>query len=274
LLQDIRFGLRTALKNKGVTAVAIACLAIGIGLNTMMFSVTDGVLIQPLQYSNPDRIVLIHTTDKAQDIQRGALSSLDLRDWKERARSFSAVAGLATRNLTITQAAGDADRYSGAAIDADLFPLLGKSAQLGRTFTAADDREGAPSVVIISDDLWRRRYEADPSTIGRTIIVNSVPHTVIGVMPPHFRFPQNAYLWIPLAELPRSENRAVRWLDVFARLRDGVTLEQARSEADTIAANFAAAYPDTNTHVGAYIRTLRDWAIPADVPLIILTMMG
>ena len=274
MLQDIRFGLRTALKNKGVTAVAIACLGVGIGLNTMMFSVTDGVLIQPLPYFNPDRIVLIHTTDKAQDIQRGALSSLDLRDWKEQARSFSAVAGLATRNLTITQAAGDADRYSGAAIDADLFPLLGKSAQLGRTFTAADDREGAARVVIISDDLWRRRYDADPSTIGRTIIVNSVPHTVIGVMPPHFRFPQNAYLWIPLAELPRSENRAVRWLEVFARLRDGVTLEQARSEADTIAADFAAAYPDTNSHVGAYVRTLRDWAIPSDVPLIILTMMG
>ena len=274
LLQDIRFGLRTALKHRGVTAVAIACLAIGIGLNTMMFSVTDGVLVQPLPYANPDRIVLIHTTERAQGIQRGAVSSLDLRDWKEQARSFSAVAGLATRNLTISEGSNETDRYSGAAIDADLFPLLGKSAQLGRTFTAADDRQGAPAVVLISDALWQRRYNGDPATIGRTIIVNSVPHTVIGVMPPHFQFPQNAYLWIPLGELQRSENRAVRWLDVFARLRDGVTLEHARGEADTIAANLAAAYPDTNTHVGAYIRTLRDWAIPSDVTLIILTMMG
>jgi putative ABC transport system permease protein len=274
LLRDIRFGLRTARNNKGVTAVAIACLAIGIGLNTMMFSVTDGVLVQPLPYTNPDRIVLIHTTDRSQGIQRGALSSLDLRDWKEQARSFSAVAGLATRNLTVSEGAGETDRYSGAAIDAGLFPLLGKSAQLGRAFSAADDRPGAPAVVLISDDLWQRRYNGDPATIGRTIIVNSVPHTVIGVMPPHFQFPANAYLWIPLGELPPSENRAVRWLEVFARLRDGVTLDQARGEANTIAANFAAAYPDSNRNVGAYIRTLRDWAIPSDVTLIILTMMG
>ena len=274
MLQDIRFGLRTALRNAGVTAVAITCLAVGIGLNTMMFSVTDGVLVQPLPYTNPDRIVLIHTTDRTQGIQRGPVSSLDLRDWKEQARSFSAIAGLATRNLTVSEGAGETDRYSGAAIDADLFPLLGKTAQLGRTFSPADDRPGAPAVVLISDDLWQRRYNGDPATIGRTIIVNSVPHTVIGVMPPHFQFPENAYLWIPLAELPPGRNRAVRWLQVFARLRDGVTLEQARGEADTIAANFAAAYPETNRNIGAYIRTLRNWAIPSDVTLIILTMMG
>jgi putative ABC transport system permease protein len=272
LLQDIRFGLRTALKNRGVTSVAIACLAIGIGLNTMMFSVTDGVLIQPLPYGNPDRIVLIHTTDRA---ARGPLSALDVRDWREQSRLFSAVAGVATRNLTVNDGgAGDTDRYSGAAINADLFPLLGKSAQLGRMFTADDDREGAAAVVVISDDLWRRRYNADPATIGHTIIVNSVPHTVIGIMPPHFRFPQDAYLWIPLAELHPSQDRGVRWLDVFARLRDGLTLDQARGEADTIAANFAAAYPDANRNVGVYLQTLRDWAIPADVSLIILTMMG
>jgi putative ABC transport system permease protein len=275
LLQDIRFGIRTALKNKGVTGLAVVCLGIGIGLNTMMFSVTDGVLIQPLPYKAPDRIVLIHTTQKQNGVQHGSLSSLDLRDWREQARSFSAVAGVASRNLTVSEGAGETDRYSGAAIDANLFPLLGKSAQLGRTFNAADDREGAAAVVVISDDLWRRRYNADPATVGRTIVVNSVPHTVIGIMPPRFRFPEIAYLWIPLAELGKtSQNRAVRWLDVYARLRDGVTLEQARQEADAIAANFAAAYPDTNTNVGAYIRTLRDWAIPSDVPLIILTMMG
>jgi putative ABC transport system permease protein len=274
LLQDARFGLRTALKNKGVTGLAVICLGMGIGLNTMIFSVADGVLIQPLPYKDPERIVLIHTTQKQNGIQQGALSSFDLRDWREQARSFSSVAGLATRNLTISEGAGDTDRYSGAAINAELFPLLGKSAQLGRAFDAADDRPGAPAVVVISDDLWRRRYNADPATVGRTIVVNSIPHTVIGVMPPQFRFPQNAYLWIPLAELPLSRNRAVRWLAVFARLRDGVTLEQARHEADALASNFAAAYPETNTNVGAYIRTLRDWAIPADVPLIILTMMG
>jgi putative ABC transport system permease protein len=274
LMQDLRFGLRTALKNKGVTALAVVCLAVGIGLNTMMFSVTDGILIQPLPYANPTGIVVLHTTQNRNGIRRGGLSWLDLRDWREQARSFSAVAGVQNRSFTVSEGVGDTDRYTGAAIGADLFPLLGKFAQVGRTFTADDDRQGADPVVIISDDLWRRRYASDRAVIGRTILVNSRPHTVIGVMPPRFRFPENEYLWLPLSELAVNQQRGARGLEVFARLRDGVTLEQARREADTLAANFAAAYPDTNTGFGAYIRPLREWAVPPDVKLIVLTMMG
>ncbi len=276
LLQDIRFGVRTALKNKGVTGLAVVCLGIGIGLNTMMFSVTDGVLIQPLPFQGPrPPSSCIHTTQKQNGVQHGSLSSLDLRDWREQARSFSAVAGLATRNLTVSEGAGETDRYSGAAIDANLFPLLGKSAQLGRTFNAADDREGAPAVVVISDDLWRRRYNADRATVGRTIVVNSVPHTVIGIMPPRFRFPEIASLWIPLAELgPISQNRAVRWLDVSSQAARRRHARAGAAGGGRHGGESRGAYPDTNTNVGAYIRTLRDWAIPSDVSLIILTMMG
>src|SRR4051794_18821903 len=157
LFQDIRFGLRTALKNKGVTGLAVVCLAIGIGLNTMMFSVTDGVLVQPLPYQEPDRIVLIHTTQKDSGIRTGNLSWLELQDWRGRSRSFSAIAGLQYRSFTISDG-GDSDRYAGAAVSHELFPLLGKSPQLGRTFTAEDDRPGGEPVVLLSDDLWKRRY--------------------------------------------------------------------------------------------------------------------
>jgi putative ABC transport system permease protein len=273
LLQDIRFGLRTALKNKAVTGLAVTCLAIGIGLNTMMFSVTDGVLIQPLPYHDPANLVVLHTTQKQNGINFGSLSWLDLQDWKERSRSFSAIGGVQYRSFTVSDG-GDSDRYSGAAVSHELFPLLGKSAQIGRVFTAEDDRQGAEPVVLIADDLWRRRYNADPSIVGRAIQVNSRPHTVIGVMPTRFKFPENQNLWLPLAEFAVSQQRGARGLQVFARLRDGVTLEQARLEAVAVAANLASAFPTTNQGWGAHVRALNDWAIPDDVQLIILTMMG
>jgi putative ABC transport system permease protein len=273
LFQDIRFGLRTALKNKGVTGLAVLCLGIGIGLNTMMFSVTDGVLVQPLPYHDPDHLVVLRTTQKQNGIRRGNFSWLELQDWKERARSFSAIGGVQYRSFTVSDG-GDADRYAGAAVSHDLFPLLGKSPQIGRGFTAEDDRPGGEPVVLLSDDLWKRRYNADPAIVGRGIQVNSKPHTVIGVMPPRFKFPENQYLWLPLSEFAVSQQRGARGLNVFARLKDGVTPEQAQKEADAVAANLAAAFPASNDGWGATVETLRAWAIPDDVTLIIWTMMG
>jgi putative ABC transport system permease protein len=273
LLQDIRYGLRTALSQKTVTAVAVTCLAVGIGLNTMIFSVVDGVLIRPLPYHEPENLVVLNTTQKQTGLDFGGLSWLDLQDWRERARSFSAIGGVQFRSFTISDG-GDADRYAGAAVSHEIFPLLGKSAQLGRTFTAEDDRQGAEPVVLLSDDLWRRRYDADPAIVGRAVQVNSRPHTVIGVMPPQFRFPENQYLWLPLALFAASQERGARGLEAFARLRDGVSLEQARQEADAVAANLGTAFPATNQGWGMRIRTINDWALPDDVVLIVGTMMG
>jgi putative ABC transport system permease protein len=273
LFQDIRFGLRTALKARTVTGLAVTCLAIGIGLNTMIFSVMDGVIIRPLPYHDPDNLVVLNTTQRQTSLDFGGLSWLDLQDWKERARSFSSIAGVQLRSFTVSDG-GDSDRYAGAAVSHQLFPLLGKSAQVGRGFTAEDDRQGAEPVVVISDDLWRRRYDADPAIVGRVVQVNSRPHTIIGVMPAQFRFPENEYLWLPLAQFAVSQERGARGLSVFARLRAGVTLEQARQEADAVAANLAAAFPSTNQGWGMRIRTITDWALPDDVVLIIGTMMG
>lgn len=273
LVQDIRFGVRTALKNKAVTGLAVICLAIGIGLNTMMFSVTDGVLIQPLPYRDPDRIVILNTTQKENSERFGGVSWLELKDWQERAASFSPIAGLQYRSFTISDG-GDADRYAGAAVSYQLFPLLGISPQLGRSFSAGDDMPGGEPVVLIADDLWKRRYNSDPTIVGRAIQVNSRPHTVIGVMPPRFRFPQSQYVWLPLAQFAVSQERGARGLETFARLREGVTLEQARREADAVAANLAATFPDSNTGRGALVREMRAWAIPDDVTVIIWTMMG
>src|SRR3954471_3559290 len=152
LLQDIRFGLRTALKNKGVTALAVVCLGVGIGLNTMMFSVTDGVLLDPLPYKDSDRLVELTLTNHERGIRRSNLSWLDPREWRERKRPLSSIAPLQYRNFTVSDG-GDADRYSGAAVSYELFSLLGVPPQLGRDFRADDDRHGGEPVVIISDDL-------------------------------------------------------------------------------------------------------------------------
>jgi putative ABC transport system permease protein len=273
LFQDIRYGLRTALKNKTVTAVSVACLAIGIGLNTMIFSVMDGVLIRPLPYHDPDRLVTLNTTQLQTGTDLGGFSWLDLQDWRERARSFSAIGGIQYRSFTVSEGR-DTDRYSGAAVGHELFPLLGTVPQLGRGFSAEDDRQGAEPVVLISDDLWRRRYDANPAIVGRAIQVNSRPHTVIGVMPRQFKFPENQYLWLPLAQYAVSQQRGERSLEAFARLRDGVTVEQARQDADAVAAHLAKEFPATNQGWGARVRTLNDWALPDDVVTIIATMMG
>jgi putative ABC transport system permease protein len=274
LLQDIRFGLRTALKNKAVTGLAVVCLAIGIGLNTMMFSVTDGVLIQSLPYREPDRLVAVGLTNKPRGIRYGNLSLPEVQDWRERTRSFSTIAALWYHNFTVSDG-GNADRYSGAAVGHELFSLLGVAPQLGRDFNADDDRHGGEPVVMLSDDLWRRRYNADPSIVGRAILVDARPHTVIGVMPRRFQFPQNQYLWLPLAEFVYSPtSRSSRPLSTFARLREGVSLAQAQQDADAVMANLSVAFPDTNKDWSATLRTMRAWAIPADVERIVLTMMG
>ena len=204
----------------------------------MMFSVTDGVLVQPLPYHDPDTIVALHTTQKANGVREGGLSWLDLQDWKERSGSFSAIAGVQYRNFTLSDG-GDADRYLGAAISHELFPLLGVAPQLGRGFTADDDRPGAEPVVLLSDDLWNRRYNRDPSIVGRGIQVNSRVHTVVGVMPSRFKFPENQYLWLPLSEFAITQQRGARGLEVFARLKPGKTVAQAQQESDAVAANLA-----------------------------------
>jgi putative ABC transport system permease protein len=273
LFQDIRFGLRTAMKNRGVTAAAVLCLAIGIGLNTMMFSVVDGVLIEPLPYKDPSTLVHLYTTNQRSGIRRGNLSWLELQDWRARASAFTTIAAVQFRSMTVSDR-GDPQRYSGAAISHELFPMLGVSPQIGRNFSADDDRQGGEPVVLISDDLWRTRYGADPSIIGRAIELNARPHTVIGVMPPGFAFPVRERIWVPLAEYAVSQERGERGLQAFARLSGGVSIAQAREQANAVAASLAAAFPSTNDGWGAGVRSIVEWAIPADVRLIILTMMG
>jgi putative ABC transport system permease protein len=272
MFQDIRFGLRTIRKNKAVTGIAALCLAIGIGMNTMMFSIVDGVLIQSLPYRDAERLVQFHTTNQYSAIRFGGVSWLDLREWRERATSFEAIAGLQYRSFTIGDQ-NDPQRYAGAAIGHELFPMLGIDPQLGRAFSADDDRPGAEPVVLLSDVVWQQRYHGDPGIVGRPILVNSRPHTVVGVMPPNFEFPQNQQVWLPLAEYANTTNRGERALVSFARLKPGIPLARAQQEVEAIARQLAATYQE-NQHWSAWVRALRYAFIPDDVRRVLVAMMG
>jgi putative ABC transport system permease protein len=271
--QDVRYAIRSLLKDGGVTAIVIACLALGIGINATLFCVVDGVLLQPLPFADPDRLLTLNGTFERGGIRRGGVSFRDLEDFKEAATALSGIGASATRSFAVSDG-GEAERFSGAAITWDLFPILGVQPVLGRSFTREDDRPGAEPVILLSDAVWQRRYNGDPSIIGRRIFVNTRPHTVIGVMPPRFAFPTNERVWVPLKPLADGEARNVRNLLVVGRLAAGSDLTRARNELASIAAELAATYPDTNDGWGAAARPLSDSFIPTQVRLMLLTMMG
>ena len=274
MLQDLRYAFRTLVANPGFTLVAVLCLSLGIGVNGTIFSVVDGVLLQPYPYPDADRIVVLNSTNPKQGVSRAGVSYPDFKDWRDGTTSFTSLAAFQGRSLTISDGTSEPERYAGAAVSATLFGLLGTPPSLGRDFGADDDRPGAEPVVLLSDDLWRRRYAGDPAIVGRSITVNGRPHTVIGVMPEGFRFPETQRLWIPLAPAAEPTRRDSRGLQVFARLKPGITTAQASADLNGITGRLASAYPVENENWSGAIRPLRSWMLPADVELMILAMMS
>jgi putative ABC transport system permease protein len=274
LFQDLRYAVRTLLANPGFTATAILCLSLGIGLNSAIFSVVDGVLLQPFPYPDADRMVVLNSTNQRAGVNRGVLSWLDVRDIKEQSTTLEGVAAFSGRSLTVSDGTSEPERYNGAPVSASLFSLLGTPPALGRDFTENDDHAGAERVVMLSDDVWKNRYNSDPSIVGRSISINGFPHTVIGVMPPKFMFPENQRLWVALAPYYESSGRDIRAMQVFARLKPGVTREQAAADLAAVASRLSSAYPNENEGWSIVIRPLADWMIPDEVQLVILAMMG
>jgi putative ABC transport system permease protein len=274
LLQDLRYGLRGLWLSKGFATVAILCLGFGIGLNTTIFSIVDGVLLKPFPYADPDRIVVPLGTNQKAGISQGGVSYPDLKDWKAASSSFVAMAATSGRSIALADGGDEPARFAGAAISWDLFAMLGINPVAGRGFSPEDDTPGAEGTVLLSYEVWATRYQKDPAVIGRRVLVNSAPAIVIGVMPPKFEFPNNQKLWIPLAPIANSDPRAARSSTVFARLKPGVTFEQAGSELSGIAARLAQQYPDTNRDWGVRVTTLRERFIPPDVTTVIWLMMA
>ncbi len=247
LLKDLRFALRGLRRSPGFAAAAVLCLALGIGANTAVFSVLNAVLLRPLPFEDPERIVLVWEQMLAQDMAEMPASGAEFLDYREQAKSFSEMAALINRYVNLT-GEGEPERVAAARVSASLFPLLGADAALGRTFLAEEDRLGNEKVALLSHGLWRRRFGGDRRIVGRKIMVSDEPFTVVGVMPPEFRFKVGMFeheLWVPIAiNLDRLPPRDFRGLTLAARLAPGVTLARAQAEMDVIAARFQRDFPE------------------------------
>ncbi len=229
LWQDLRYGLRMLGRNPGFAAVAALTLALGIGANTAIFSVVNAVLLRPLPYAEPERLVTLAYYHAMSGFE--AAHEADFLEWREQAKAFEKVAAYAQRTVDLS-GSGEPVRLNAAQVSADLFSTLGVGPALGRVFTADEDRAGGAPVVILSHALWRRRFGGDPQIIGRPITLDGKSHTVIAIMPPGFQFPGGQDLWKPLAldvnRALRGEGVLILW--VIARLKPGVTLEAASSD--------------------------------------------
>jgi putative ABC transport system permease protein len=246
LTQDLRFGARSMLRTPGFTAVALIALALGIGANTAIFSVVNAVLLRPLAYRDPDRLVtLLHDGENP-------VAPANYLDWRDQSRSFEtmAAADYWTPNLT---GVDPPEHLWALQVTQNLMPMLGVEPLFGRLFAPGEDQRGAEHVVVLSYRLWQRRFAGDRSVLGRAITLNGEPYTVIGVMPGEFRFAPfwatRAELWAPNVLSDRAHNRGGNSLRIFARLGSEITLGQARSEIAAITARLEQQYPGTNRRV-------------------------
>jgi putative ABC transport system permease protein len=246
LTHDIRYALRTFLRNPGFTVVVLATLGLGIGATTAIFSVLDGVMLRPLPYPDVDRILTL--TERTTDGRRMSVSWPDFLDWRAQNQVFDRLGIF--RGTTVNLTGGDQpERLIGAIASSELFSVLGLSPLAGRTFSPADDRAGAERVAIVSERLWRSRYNADASLLGRTIQLNGLPFSVIGIMPAAARFPSRLTdVWLPIGlSVPSFPPRAAHpGLTAIGKLKAGVTFDQAVADMDTVAQRIAREHPDTN----------------------------
>jgi putative ABC transport system permease protein len=257
LLQDIRYGWRMLARNPGFTAIAVLTLAIGIGASTAIFSVVDTVLLRPLPYREPERLVLVTETLPGMSADEIGVSAGEYQDYRDRNRSFSQVAAYESAGFNLT-GAGQPLRVNAAALSASAFHLLGVSPELGRGFTTEEDRYGSGSVVVLSHALWEHQYSRDPNILGQTVKLDEKPYTVIGVMPASFRFPfdgaplsEMADLWVPLAfepDLLSPENRTREFgVGLIGRLMPGISKEQAQRDVENVATGFMQQYGYSGT---------------------------
>ncbi len=251
LWRDLHYALRGLRRDVGFTAAAVLALALGLGVNTMQFTVVNAHTIRELPIDEVERVLDVSTRD-ARDQRRG-VSYRELEDIRGAASVFEGLVAVSTRPVAVGDDNLAPERAAGAYVSADVFRVLRDQPVLGRGFDSSDEAPGAPAVVVLGDGLWRDRYGAAPSIIGQRITINGEPATVIGVTSEGFRFtfPASADLFLPLSALSGvlQESRMQRALDVFGRLRQDATLAQARGELETIAGRLTIEYPETNSGI-------------------------
>jgi predicted permease len=250
-LQDLRYCVRQFLHSPGFTAIAIITLALGIGATAAIFSFVNAVLLKPLPYPHPERIVSVG--EKLPSGDSNFISTLNFLDWERQNRCFQFLSAIAWDTVTLTDP-GSPEELNVHRVSASYFKVLGAGATLGRTFAASENEVGNDLEVVLSNRIWRSRFGGDPKVIGRKITLDAKSYTIIGVLPANSTFDRTwAVMWLPLAFTPANMTRNYHWLSAIARLEPGVTLKQARDQMNTIGARIAALYKDSNKGWGVTV---------------------
>ena len=278
LWSDIRFGLRMLRKNPGFTAVALATLALGIGGNTAIFSIVNGVLLNPLPFPQPDRLVALH--ESKPNFEQGSISYPNFLDWQRDNRTFSSMAVTRRTAFSFT-GKGEAEQVNAEFVTADFFPLLGVNPILGRTFTQSEELPGAGPVALISEGLWRRKFDAAKDVLGKSITLDGKDYTIIGVIPARFHLLTPSFheqdVYAPIRQWNNNllmKRGAGLGIHGFGRLKPGVTIAQARADMDEVTRNLAAAFPDADRGISASIVPLKEQMIGDVRPFLLVLLVA
>jgi len=279
--QDIRYGARMLLKAPSVSIVATIALALGIGANTAIFSVVNAVLLRPLPFANSEQLMNVWETDSARGYKRGAASYPNFVDWREQNHVFERMATYHDNDFILT-GRGEPARLQGAVVNADLFPLLGVAPVIGRGFLPDEDKPGEGGrVVVLSQALFQKRFNSDPNIVNQSLVLDGKNYTIVGVMPSAFQFPvQNepVELWTTVAvdregKEPLTDQRGAHYMNVIARLKPGVSKEQAQAEMTSISARLEQQYPDKDLHKSSRVEPTLE-ALVGDIRPALLILLG
>ncbi|HXM43520.1 MAG TPA: ABC transporter permease [Bryobacteraceae bacterium] len=270
LAQDLRYAFRTLRKNPGFTAVAMLALALGIGANTAIFSVVNGVLLRPLAYPDPGRLTLISETTS--EFSQMSVAYPNFLDWRRESRSFTDIGATRSDDFNFT-GSGEPERLSGEYVSASLFPVLGVTPFMGRGFLPQEDRQGAACAIMIGYGFWKQRLAADPNILGRVLTLNAMSCAVVGVLPADFRFSERAQVYVPIEQYDGGLLRTREshpGISVFGRLKPGVTIKAAQAEIGSISSVLERQYPATNAGHGARVVRMKDNMVAYIQPTLLL----
>jgi putative ABC transport system permease protein len=276
LWQDLRYGIRMLTKNPAFAFLAVFTLAIGIGANTAIFSFFNAALLRPLPYQSPDRLVNLGETKSSLGPNDYGASYPDYLEWKEGSHAFEDMAGYQGFGQNVTLTGGNQpEQLVGAGATANFFSLLGVRPAMGRTFVAGDDQPGAAKVVLLSHGFWQRRFGGKPDVLGSTLVLNGDVYTVAGVLPPSFLFAPvgEAVVWLPLQPSPNQvTSRFYHWLAVVARLKPGMSREQAAADMQAMAGRIAQEDPQYHAGIGIRVDELREKIVGQSKPLLFVLL--